>query len=84
MTIGRQIVNGASTLLSLAHDIAQLLHRGGLHDAHLCGQVAHAGHKAHPYNILNVNIVANEQVAVVVYVDDTHQTVAMLSEVVKK
>ncbi len=62
----------------------QLLHRSSLVDAHLCGQVGHRWRKAHPYDVLHVNVVAEKPFFVLVNIDDAHQPVAVLSEVVQE
>ena len=60
------------------------LHRGRLRDAYLSGEVGYAGHEAHPNDVLDVDVVAEEPFLVVVDVDDTHQPVAVLAEIIEE
>ena len=55
---------------------------GRLGDAHLGGEVADGGREAHPYDVLHVDVVAEEPLLVVVNVDDAYEAVALLAEIV--
>ena len=70
--------------LGTTTDSTQLLHRGRLGDPYLCGEVGYRRGEAHPYDILYVDIIAEEHFLVVVDVDHTHQTVTMLAEIVEE
>ncbi len=59
-------------------------HRGGLRDAHLCGEIGHGRREAHPHDILHVDIIAEEPLLVVVDINHTHQSVAVLAEVIQE
>ena len=73
-------------LALLAHgretDCFQFLERSGVAYAYLLGQVFHAIHAAIPYDILYADVIADERFLVVVYVNDTYQSVSLLSEVI--
>ena len=84
MTLGGQKVNLSLSFQSLVHNIAQLLQGGRRADAYLGSQVADAGHKTHPHDILDVDVITNEHLFVVVNVDNAHQCVAVLPEVIQK
>ena len=53
-------------------------------DAHLCSKVADGGRKAHPYDVLHVDVIAEEPFFVVINIDDSHQTVTVLPEVIQE
>ena len=62
----------------------ELGHRGRLLHTHLCSEICHRRGEAHPYDILHVDIIAKQHLLVVVDVDHTHQSVAVLSEIVEE
>ena len=78
-TIWRQEMHGFAI-----YDFLQILHRGGLGDAHLCSEIADAGRVAHPYDILHVDIIAEEPFLVVVDINHTYESIAVLTEVVQE
>lgn len=51
---------------------------------HLGGHVAHTVNRTVPHDVLNINVVTHKRLAVVVDVDDTHETVTLLSEKIKE
>ena len=68
----------------LVADDMQTHHGGCVGHTHLFGHIADAVDSAIPYDILYIDVVANERLAVVVDVDDTYQSVTVLSEIVNK
>ena len=84
VAIGRQEVDGAAFRAGIVADGLQLGHRSRLCHAHLGSHVGHALHRAVPHDVLDVDVVADEAFAVVVDVDDAHQSVALLSEVIQE
>ena len=82
--VGRQEVDGAAFRASLVADGLQLCHRSRLRHTHLGSHVGHALHRAVPNDVLDVDVVADEAFTVVVDVDDAHQSVALLSEVIQE
>ena len=62
----------------------QLRHRGGFADAYLGSQVADGWGEAHPDDVFHVDVVAKQPLFVVVDVDDAHQSVAVLSEIIQE
>ena len=65
-------------------DGLQRLHGSRTADAHLFGKVLYTGYRAIPHDILDVDIVADEHLGALVDVDDTYQSVALLSEVIQE
>ena len=68
----------------LVDEFLQLCHGSRVGHATLCCHVGHAVHGAEPYDILYVNVVADEPLLVLVGVDYTNQTFAVLSEIVQE
>ena len=62
----------------------KFLHRSSLADTNLSGEVSHRGGIAHPYNVLDIDIVTEKDLLVIIDVDNAYQSVAMLSEIVKE
>lgn len=84
VAIGRQEVHTASLLLRRLYQAGQHGHgRGVLHTA-LCGHVGYAVHAAIPHDVLQVYVIAYEPLAALVGVYHTHQSLAVLSEVVEE
>ena len=52
--------------------------------AHLCSHVGHGVYRAIPHDVLDVDVVADEHFAIIVYVDYAHKTVALLTEIIKE
>ena len=56
VAVGRQEVNLLARFLGNCYQFLQFGHRGSLCDAHLSGQISHAGHEAHPHNVVDVDV----------------------------
>ena len=82
--VGRQEVHGLSVGLRVVYDGLQLAGGCRLADAHLGGQLADRRHVAHPHDVLDVDVVAEQHLAVVVNVDDAGEPVAVLPEEVEE
>ena len=67
-----------------SYQFLQTAHRGTVFHAALCGKVGHTVHVTEPYDVFDVNIVANQVFLVVVYVDYPHESFAVLSVKIKK
>ena len=76
VAVGRQKVYAS------LHRASQLLHGSRARHAHLGGQVGDRRRVAHPDDVFHVDVVAVEGLGVIVHVDDAHQPVAVLAEVV--
>ena len=68
----------------LCYQFFQTVHRSTVFHAALCGEVGHAVHGTEPYDVFNVDIIANQIFLVVVYVDYPHESFAVLSVKIKK
>ena len=68
----------------LCYQFFQTVHRSAVFHAALCGEVGHAVHGTEPYDVFNVDIIANQIFLVVVYVDYSHESFAVLSVKIKK
>ena len=79
-----QEVDAAALGLGFVTDDLQLLHGSRVGHAHLGSHVGHAVHRAIPHDILDVDVVAHQDFLIVVDVNHTHQTVALLTEVVQE
>ena len=66
------------------NDVGQFAHGGVVLHAHALGHLADALHRAVPYNIVDVYLVAHQIFDVVVHVDDAYQTVSLQTEVVEE
>ena len=84
VTIWGKEVHLATLCNGLVDEFLQLCHRGRVGHATLCCHVGNAVHASEPYDILDVNVVANEPLLALVGVDYTNQTFTMLAEVVKE
>ena len=84
VTIWGQEVYGLLLGDSLVANGLQLLHGSRLCNANFCSKVGYRWCKAHPYDILNVDVIAEQHLYVVVDVNDTHKTVAVLTKIVKE
>lgn len=51
---------------------------------YLCRHIGNAVHGAVPDDVFNVDVITDEPFLVVVDIDDTHQSVAFLSEIVQE
>ena len=77
-------MNLASQPGSLVAYRLQLLHRRTFAYSHLCGKVDHTVNRAIPHDVLDVDVVADEHFAIIVYVDYAHKTVALLTEIIEE
>ena len=84
VAVGGQEVDGALLGSSLVAERLQRSHGLGLAHAHLLGQMCHAVHRAIPYDVFDVDVIAEKPLLVIVDVDDTHQSVPVLSEEVEE
>ena len=62
----------------------EMLHRGRVLHANLFGHVLDAVYRAKPNDVFYIDVVANQGFGVVVNVDDAHQSVSVLSEIIQK
>ena len=65
-------------------DRLQRFHRCRIVDTNLFCQVVYAFHAAIPYDIFNIYVVTDQCLDVVVNVDYTYQTIALLSEIIEE
>ena len=65
----------------LCYQFFQTVHRSTVFHAALCGEVGHAVHGTEPYDVFNVDIIANQIFLVVVYVDYPHESFAVVRTV---
>ena len=79
VAVGRQEVDAAMLAQGVGHDGAQGLHRSRVGHAYLRGHVGHGVDGAEPYDILDVDVVADKGLLIVVDIDHTDQSVALLS-----
>ena len=68
----------------LCYQFFQTVHRSTVFHAALCSEVGHAVHGTEPYDVFNVDIIANQIFLEVVYVDYSHESFAVLSVKIKK
>ena len=69
---------------SLVACVFQRTHRCRVLHAYLCGEVVNAVHAAIPYDVLDVDIVAEDSLTVVVYVDDSYESVSVQTEIIQE
>ena len=60
------------------------LHRSRVGHAYLRGHVGHGVDGSKPYDVLDVDVVADKGLLIVVDIDHTDQSVALLSEIVQE
>ena len=84
VAIGRQEMDGPVCCDTVAAQLTETGEGGGAGDAYLGGEVSDGGRKAHPDDVLYVDVIAQKPLLVVVDVDDARQTVAVLTEVVQE
>ena len=84
ITVGGQEVDLPVALLGSIADLLQGLHGGRMCHAYLLSQIGHAVNTSKPNDIIDVDIVTNQALFVIVAVDDTHEAVSLLSEIIKK
>ena len=84
VTVGRKEMDGAVLVLGLVADHLKLFHGSGTMDAHLSSQVAHTVNTAIPHDILNVDVIANQHLSAFVNVDNAHQSISPLPEIVQE
>ena len=77
VAVGRQEVDALAAGLGLPEEIGKRTHGYGLCYARLGCHVCHAVHRAEPDNVVDVDVVAHEVLAVVVNVDDAGKSFAM-------
>ena len=75
---------GAFLSHSIVADGFQAFHGSRIVNAHLLCHIVHAVYAAIPHNIFNVDIVAHQRLDIVVDIDNTYQSIAVLSEIVEK
>ena len=68
----------------LTAKLAQGRHRSRLRNAHAGGHLANAVNRTIPNYVFYVNVVAEEKLAVVVYVDNSHEARLSQSEIVEE
>ena len=64
--------------------VRRAFHRSRVGHAYLRGHVGHGVDGAEPYDILDVDVVADKGLLIVVDIDYTDQSVALLSEIVQE
>ena len=84
VAVGRQEVDAAMLAQGVGHDGAQGLHRSRVDHAYLRGHVGHGVDGSKPYDVLDVDVVADKGLLIVVDIDHTDQSVALLSEIVQE
>ena len=84
VAVGRQEVDAAMLAQGVGHDGAQGLHRSRVGHAYLRGHVGHGVDGSKPYDVLDVDVVADKGLLIVVDIDHTDQSVALLSEIVQE
>ena len=84
MAVGRQEMNLPLLPERLVADHLELLHRSRQLNAHLVGHIPDGVHRTEPHDILNIDVVAHQRLRAVVDVNHTHQSVALLSEIVQE
>ena len=84
VTIWGQEVYGLLLGDSLVANGLQLLHGSRLRNAHFGCEVGYGWCEPHPYDILNVDVIAEQQLCVAVDINDTHKTIAVLTKIVKE
>ena len=77
-------MDGASLVLCLLQVFSHLSHRECIGHTALSGHVGNAIYAAKPYNVLDVYVVTYQIFTIVVYVYDTGQAFAVLTEVVQE
>ena len=71
-------------LAGLLHECLEICHRAGVFHSHFFGKVLHGWYETCPDDVLDVDVVAKEVFLVIVDVDDSHQPVTVLSEVIEE
>ena len=84
VAVRRQEVNLAFLLQGLVAGTLQRAHRCSVLHAHLCREVMHAVHAAIPYDVFDVDVVAEDCLTVVVDVDHSDESVSVLSEIIQE
>ena len=84
VAVGRQEMNLPLLPERLVADYLQLLHRSRQLHAHLVGHIPDGVHRTEPHDILYIDVVAHQRLRTVVDVNHTHQSVALLSEIVQE
>jgi hypothetical protein len=84
VAVGREEVDSPVCCDGIATYGTEVRHRGGLSDTYFGGEVGYAGGIAHPHNILYVNVIAEEPFLVVVYINETEEAIAVLTEIIKE
>ena len=84
MAVGGQEMNLPSLSLSLFHQLCQLAHGGAVSHAALGGQVSHAVHLSEPYDVLDVDVVADEVFLAFIGINHAYQAFAVLAEIIQE
>ena len=69
---------------SIVTDGFKSLHWSSIGNAYLLCHVVNAVYRTIPYDIFYRDVVANEGLHIIVDIDDAHQSVSLLSEIIKK
>ena len=84
VAVGWQEMDAAFQAHRLVADALERLHRRCVSHAYLLCHVLHAVYTAVPYDVFNVNVVANECLCAVVNVNDANKSFSVLTEVIKE
>ena len=84
VAIGRQEVQGAPCGTRLAAKLAQGRHRSRLRNAHAGGHLSHAVNRTIPNDVLYVDVVAIEHLAIAVNINHSHKPRLLQPEVVEE
>ena len=70
--------------LGLVDQFLQVAHWSGIFHTAFIGHVAYTVYRTIPHNVFNIDVVTDQIFVVVVYINDSGQTVTMLSEIIQK
>ena len=84
VSIGREEMNLAVCAQCFIADELQMLHGQCFIGAALLRHIVHALNRAIPHDILNVDIVSNQDVAVIIDIDNAYQSVALQTEIIEE